>query len=136
MREFAWLCRQQSRATIAKIFQKKKQALEAILDSEDELEPAKAEALSELVAIEDLQRDYLRDCSVPVPTAERISKILLSLYKSMATAVDPLGNPQPTVRAFAFYILVTVLMPSLRASATYRQACFVYEELNSPSTER
>jgi len=96
---------------------KRESALRAILDSEDEVEPVKVEALRELNLICDLQQTHFVELSGPAQEiAERVSGEMLSLHASLTVAVDAQGNAHPVIRAFALHLLVYIVIPSLRSS--------------------
>ena len=123
-----WICRHRDEIQIAKGLLKKQKALEAILDSEDELDPVKTEALHEWVALQDRQEACFEEIAdTGEATARIVSAGLLDLYAWLSAAVDARGRPHPVARAFAHHLLVCILMPSHRASGQDRTARFIYE---------
>jgi hypothetical protein len=127
-----WLCRQQRDADVAKVMRKRKRALEAILDHPDSDEIVKAEVQDEIVFIESLQKTYFIELLPPGErTCARITDDLLDLYAQLASALDAQGKPHPVIRAFAFHLLVCVVMPSLRATRRQPGGRYVYRSLES-----
>ncbi len=123
-----WLCRCRDEVQAAKSLLLKQKALEAILDSEDELDPVKTEALHELIALQEVQQACLADIAdTAEATAMIVSNGLLNLHTRLATALDGRGNPHPLARAFAHHLLTCILMPSHRASAHDRITRFIYQ---------
>ncbi|HEV2394498.1 MAG TPA: hypothetical protein VG146_19280 [Verrucomicrobiae bacterium] len=94
------------------IFKKEKE-LEAILDSEDESEPVKAEALRELEAISEFQR---RHASRSQDSARRVNdgvrKAIKRLERHLSTALDQNGTPHPVLYPFALHLQKYILTPS------------------------
>jgi len=104
----------------AQVLVHQQQALEAILEREDELEPVKEEALRELSAVYEMHKHCLTQIATSAQrAAEVLADGLRSLHASLATAVDGRGNPHPVLRPFAFHLLVHLLMPSTRSSARF-----------------
>jgi hypothetical protein len=122
-----WLCRQQRDADVAKVMKKRLHALEAILDRPDSDGIVTAEVEDEIAFIEQLQKTYFIELLPPgEKTCARITDDLLDLYATLASANDAQGNPHPVIRAFAFHLLVCVVMPSLRATRRQPGGRYVY----------
>ena len=103
--------------TIRALFKKQKQ-LEAILDSDDQSEPVKAEALRELEAIYQFQRKHAyRSNDAAQRTAETVRKSIRRLHQHLSKALDEKGSPHATLRAFAQHIDKHILTPSARYSS-------------------
>ncbi len=122
-----WICQLRDERQNATMLVSKIKALEAILDSEDELDPVKEEALREVSVLYNLQTT----CQAEVAdAAERTAAILWKglryLHASLATAFDGQGQPHPVLRPFARHLLLYLLIPSLRASCVDGVARFVY----------
>ena len=87
--------------TMRALFKKEKE-LEAILDSEDESEPVKAEALRELEAIAEFQREHASRTKDSAQRAARgVRRAILRLHQGLHTALDTKGTPQLVLRSFA-----------------------------------
>jgi hypothetical protein len=115
-------------AQIARSLIRRQKVLEAILDSEDELDPVKAEALRELVLLQETQKACFAQFADTLETTARIVvNGLLDLHARLTAAVNTLGNPHPVGRAFAHHLLVHLLIPSNRASAQDHTTRFVYQ---------
>jgi hypothetical protein len=126
-RDMPWLSRARDEAEIGKVLRRKQHALEAILDSGDEPDPVKAEALRELDNIQELQEIYFGNIAdTAETTGEMVAGYLRGLHASLATALDGHGNPHSVLRAFAHHLLICLLMPSNLASVQDRAARFVY----------
>jgi hypothetical protein len=127
-----WLCRQQRDADVAKIMDKRQRALERILDDPASDDIVKAEVEREIVFIQRLQETYFIELLPPgEKTCARITDDLLGLYATLAGALDARGKPHPVIRAFAFHLLVCVVMPSIRASRRQPGGRYVYRSPES-----
>ena len=90
---------------------KRQKALEKILDHPHSDDVVKAEAEREIVFLEGLQETYFPELLPPgEKTGERITDDLLDLYATLSRALDAQGKPHPVIRAFAFHLLVCVLI--------------------------
>ena len=108
---------QPAAAEEAKLLRVRERALEKILDSKDELEPVKAEALRELEEVYERQQCVTARIRLCVEkSADTLKSALNELIAALAAATDGRGQPHPVVRAFALYLLAYLLMPSARAS--------------------
>ena len=79
--------------------------LEAVLDDKREIEPVRAEALRELEAIAEYQREHpwrSRECVQKC--AQFVSSAIRRLYARLAGAVDGEGKPDPVLQAFARHL--------------------------------
>src|SRR5436190_1716046 len=116
------------------LFRKEKE-LEAILDSEDESEPVKAEALRELEAIAEFQRRHARrskDTAQQIAEAVRLA--IRRLHRRLSQATDSRGDPHPVLRPFAQHLEKYILVPSARysghgsaSSKSVPPGCLTYE---------
>jgi hypothetical protein len=123
-----WLCRQQRDADVAKVMLRRQRALEKILDQPDSDDVVKAEVEREIVFIQNLQETYFGELLPPgEKTGERIMHDLLDLYAILSRALDAQGKPHLIIRAFAFHLLVCVVMPSIRASRRQPGGRYVYK---------
>ncbi len=94
---------------------RKEKELEAILDSEDESEPVKAEALRELEAIAEFQRHHGARSKDSAQRAVRAVRMAITrLHQHLLTTLDLNGDPHPVLRPFAAHIEKHLLMPSAR----------------------
>jgi hypothetical protein len=104
-------------AQAARALARKERELEAILDSEDEAEPVKAEALRELEAIAEFQRrDGLAAKDGAARAVQALRKAITRFYDHLRAAVDLQGQPHPVLRPFADHIQKHILIPSARYS--------------------
>ncbi len=114
---------------------KKAKELEALLDSDDESEPVKAEALRDLEAIYELQRQHgrrSRDNAGRV--AHAVRRAITRFYQRLQKTVGEDGNPHPVLRSFAEHIKRHILIPSARYcghggphARAGAAGCFTYE---------
>jgi hypothetical protein len=84
-----------------------------VLDEDEEIEPVKAEALRELVAIADFMRQHpwrSRDCVLKC--AREVGLAIRCLHARLAVAVDAEGKPDAALRAFAQHLDEHLLIPS------------------------
>ena len=92
---------------------RKEKELEAILDSDDESEPVKQEALRELEAIAEFQRQHGRRTKDSAQkAADSVRLAIRRLYRRLSTATDLNGEPHPVLRAFAAHLENCVINPS------------------------
>ncbi len=120
--------------TMRALYRKEKE-LEAILDSEDETEPVKAEALRELEAIAQFQRQHARRSQDSAQRAGRtVRQAITRFHEHLAGAAGQDGAAHAVLRAFADHIKEHVLIPSSRYSGhggPHARAgvagCFTYE---------
>ena len=118
----SWITRQRSDSFVAKTLLKKQRILEAILDSEDELEPVKAEALRELTVVLHLQETYFGEIvDTAKASAEAVLKSIIRLNASLCK------SEKPILRAFARHVLLYLLMPSIRSTTSERLTRFCYQ---------
>jgi hypothetical protein len=81
---------------------RKQRELEAILEDETASEPVKAEVLRELQELEEYQKTNTGRTSTTVSKAVRaVRQAIRHFQESLATALDPQGNPHPVLRPFA-----------------------------------
>jgi hypothetical protein len=94
---------------------KQQRELEAILDSESESEPVKAEALRELEAIYEFQR---QDGRQPRDSGRRAAHAVRSaiarFQQQLGRAVGQDGRAQAVLRGFAEHVRKYILVPSAR----------------------
>jgi hypothetical protein len=87
--------------------------LEAVLDDKREIEPVRAEALRELEAIAEYQREHpwrSRECVQKC--AQFVSSAIRRLHARLAGAVDSEGKPHPVLQAFARHLNEHLLIAS------------------------
>jgi hypothetical protein len=109
--------------------------LEAILDSKDESESDKAEALRKLEEIIEFKSQYGRRSSDSARrAAHAVRSAIARFHEHLQSAVGQEGGPHPVLRAFADHIEKHVLVPSARYAGhggPYARAglagCFTYE---------
>jgi len=124
----AWIGQHRDDGQIAKALLNRQKMLEAILDSEYELDPVKTEALQELVAVQKLQEACFAEiANMAESTANIVWNGLLHLHKTLTSALDGHGNPHSVLRPFAHHLLVGILLPSIRASAHERTVRLIYQ---------
>jgi hypothetical protein len=122
------------RQTMRALFHKEKE-LEAILDSDDESEPVKAEALRELEQIAEFQRQHGRGSRDSARrAAHAVRSAIVRFHEHLHGAVGQDGGPHPVLRCFAEHINKHILIPSARYAGhggPYARAglagCFTYE---------
>jgi hypothetical protein len=94
---------------------RKQEELEAVLDSEDAIEPEKAEALRELEGIYEFQRrNGRRSRDNAHRVVDAVRKAISRLHRSLMGMVDDQGEPHPVFRPFAEHIEKHLLIPSAR----------------------
>jgi hypothetical protein len=99
---------------------KKQKELEAILDSEDESEPVKAEALRELEALIEFQRQHTsRSKDNAHRTVHTVRVAIKRFHKNLLTSLDPSGDPHPLLRIFADHLQEHILAPSARSPGSF-----------------
>ena len=122
-----WVASHGGSEHLAKVLVRQQRALEAILDSEDELDPVKTEALNELIVLAERQavlyEESARDAQA---TGDILARGLRSLRLSLAAAADVQGNPQTLSQAFARHLLLCLFLPSIRAAGPDGVARYVY----------
>jgi hypothetical protein len=92
-------------AETVRALRRQQHELEAVLDDDDAIESVKAEALRELEAIAEFQRQHpwrARDCAERC--ARAVSAAIRRLHDRLAGAVDAGGHPHLVLRAFAQHI--------------------------------
>jgi hypothetical protein len=105
------------RAQALRALRPREQALNRIVDSPDQLDPVRNEALAELVKVQGLEAEQLNEFLDSARGAGvSIRKLLVNLHNSLAVAVDPRGNPHPVLRGFARHLLLRIIIPSARAT--------------------
>ena len=135
--EMPWIGQHRDDAHVARALLNKQKTLEAILDSEDELEPVKIEALRELMFVQDMQKACFAEiANMAESTANIVFNGLLHLHKTLTRALDGHGDPHPVLRPFAHHLLVCILIPSIRASAQDHTTRFVYQPPAGVTWER
>jgi hypothetical protein len=100
-------------AEAVRTLRRREQEFEAVLDDDEEIEPARAEALRELEAIADFMRQnpwQSRDCVLKC--AQFVSSAIRRLHARLAGAMGAGGNPQPVLEAFTRHLHEHLLMPS------------------------
>jgi len=96
------------------LFRKEKE-LEAILDDENESEPVKQEALRELEAIAEFQRQHGRRTQDNAQRAVRAVRTAITrFHQHLLTSLDLKGNPHPVLRPFAAHLEKHLIIPSAR----------------------
>jgi hypothetical protein len=94
---------------------RKEKELEAILDDENESEPVKAEALRELEAIAEFQRQHSRRTQDSAQRAVRaVRQAIIRFHQRLLMTLDRNGNPHPVLRPFAAHLEKHLLIPSAR----------------------
>jgi hypothetical protein len=94
---------------------RKQLQLEAILAEENESEPAKAEVIRELEAIYKFQKNPpCETLSAARQVVRAVRKAIQRFHQSMASAVDPKGNPHAVLRPFAAHLEKHLLIPTSR----------------------
>jgi len=89
--------------------------LEAILDSEDESEPVKTEALRELEELAEFQRQHGPRSTDGAQRAVRTVRMAITRFHDhLLEAMDTNGNPHPVLRPFALHLEKHLLTPSAR----------------------
>jgi hypothetical protein len=95
----------------------KQQELEAILDDESESEPVKAEALRELEAIVEFQRQHGRRSQDSAHRAvDAVRKAIGRFHCHLENADGTTGNSNPVCHRISFYIKEHIRIPSGRYS--------------------
>jgi len=92
---------------------RKQTELEALLDSDDQSEPVKQEALRELEDIAEFERKYShskRDSSQRATDAVRAA--IRRVQQKLAKSTDLLGNPHPVLHPFAAHLQKYLIIPS------------------------
>jgi hypothetical protein len=113
------------RQAMRAIFKKEKE-LEAILDSEDESEPVKAEALREFEEIVEFQKHHARRSKDSARmAAHSVRQALNRFVSSLLGATGTDGTPDKTLGALATHIKNHILLPS--ATARTHPGCFAYD---------
>jgi hypothetical protein len=120
--------------SIRHLLRKEKQ-LEAILDSTDESEPVKVEALRELEAIAEFRRhDNGRTINGAQTAANTVRRAIHRFHNRPRCALDSQGNPHPVLSRFAAYVENYILIPSARYcghggpyARTGLAGCFTHE---------
>ena len=115
------------RAHALKLLRRREQALYRIVDSPDELDPVKNEALRELLEVQEQQQEQIEDLlQFDRDAGVSIRYAILDLYNRLALATNVRGQPHPVIRAFARHLLLRLIIPSTRASRTFGGPYFVY----------
>jgi hypothetical protein len=113
----------------------KEHELEAIVDSDDEPEPVKAEAQRELEAIAQFMRKRAATREDSAQRASRAVRMAINRFHyRLETAIDSEGKPHQTLHAFAAHLERHLLVPSSRYSRRRLvgqdvrfPGCFIYE---------
>jgi hypothetical protein len=99
---------------IALVLQNKAKRLEAVLDSEDQLEPVKQEVSHELADLYSLQNspdfNFHTYCE---STSQLIFDNLCRLTGNLLSAKHVNGSPHPLIRAFGLHLVSHLILPSL-----------------------
>src|ERR1051325_6431946 len=107
---------QPAAAEEAKLLRVRERALEKILDSKDELEPVKAEALRELEEVYERQKCVTARIRLCVEkSADTLKSALNGLMAPPAGPTGGGGRPRPVVGACGRLLLLYLLMPRARA---------------------
>jgi hypothetical protein len=114
---------------------RKKRELEAVLEDEDETEPARAEALRELEGVEVyLKAQTGTGQSAAEKAVRAVRRSLNRFYDLSINSVKPDRQPNAVLRAFAEHVEMFVLIPSARYSSFRarharhgKAGCFTYE---------
>jgi hypothetical protein len=94
---------------------RKEKELEAILDDESASEPEKAEALRELEAITEFQRQHgRRSQDSAQKTVRAVRRAIMRFHQRLLETPDQRGNPHPVLRPFAAHVEKHLLIPSAR----------------------
>ena len=94
---------------------RKQEQLEALLEDEDQIEPVRAEAQRELIALYDYEKTSgpkVRDSAQKAVRAVRMA--IKRFYNRLLKSRDADGNPHPVLRAFATHLEKYLLLPSAR----------------------
>jgi hypothetical protein len=109
-----WLRLHTDESDLAAILRLRRDALESLLEREDELEILKAEASRELASVYELIEALP---FIARRNAEQAIRFLLDelrrLYVNLSAAVNLRGEPDEPVRLFALHLLCHILIPSL-----------------------
>lgn len=98
--------------------------LEALLESETEIEPVKQEALRDLEAVAEFKRRYGRRAKDNAQrAAAAVHKAINRFQARLAKATDFDGRPHPVLRPFARHLEHYLLNPCARCAG----GCFTYE---------
>jgi hypothetical protein len=124
-----WLKRE--RAEILKLLSRQEKRLYRIMDSIDELDPVRQEALTQLLDVQDQQESILA-LDAQNSTLESILQSIIGLYNRLALAVDARGNPHPVIRPFARHLLLYLIMPTIKASRGLDVPRFTYQPPSTP----
>jgi hypothetical protein len=114
---------------------RKEKELEAILEDDSETEPVKQEALRELEAIAQFQREHgRRTVDNAQRTFDTVRKAIKRFYYRIVLAQDRGGSPHPVFRPFAAHLRKHLLVPSTRYGGPRGKrargplaGCFIYE---------
>jgi hypothetical protein len=94
---------------------RRERELEALLEDESPSEPEKAEALRELEALAQFQRQHgHRSRDAAARAVATVRKALQRLQAHLRQALDPQGAPHPVLRPFAEHLERYLLLPSAR----------------------
>jgi hypothetical protein len=114
---------------------RKEKELEAVLEDESESEPVKQEALRELEAIAQFQREHGRRSKDSARrAADAVRRAIRRLHQRLDSALDRDGSPHTVLRPFAAHLREHLIIPSARycGPAAKRArgplaGCFTYE---------
>jgi hypothetical protein len=124
-----WLKRE--RAEILKLLSRREDCLYQIMESMDELDPVRQEALAQLLDIQDQQESILA-LNAQNSTLGSILQSIIGLYNRLALALDARGNPHPVIRPFARHLLLYLIMPTIKASRGLDVPRFTYQPPSAP----
>jgi hypothetical protein len=103
---------------------RRERELEALLESETEIEPVKQEALRDLEAIAEYRRQQGRRSKDSAQrAADTVRKAIKRFHARLAKALDFNGHPHPVLRPFAQHLKQCLLDPRVRCPG----GCFTYE---------
>jgi hypothetical protein len=122
-------------AQVLRAILKKQQELEAILDDESESEPIKQEALRELEAIIQFQKQHgKRSQTNSQRAADSVRKAIIRFHQRLSKTADAKADPNHVLARFAAHLENHLLIPSRRYSGhgnayarTGLAGCFTYE---------
>ena len=98
--------------TMRALYHKQKE-LEAILESDQEPEPVKAEALRELEAINQYQQKHTQKTRESAARAvDAVRSAMRRFHRKLSNSTDSNGMPHPVLRRFAAFLKQHILVPS------------------------
>jgi hypothetical protein len=114
---------------------RRQRELERVIESDQEIEPVKAEALRELEEItEFLRKSPWRSRGGAERCVRAVTMAIKRFHSHLAQAMGSQGQPHPVLRAFAAHLHEHLLVPSGRGGGFARSwahanypGCFTYE---------